>query len=404
MSKSIKFLLVLTLIYLGVGVTLVATAQENQNNETNTDVQLDETITADDLGITEPTLLPDSPFYFLKDWGRGIQSFFTFDKVKKAELKMKFANEKLIEVKKLIEENKDPKIIGKGLKKYEEEIDKIEKTAEKIKDKASNNPNLDKFSDKFIKQQVLQEKILQKLETQVPPEVFEKIKEAREKHLEKFGEVMTKLEEQDKIPEKLEKNLEELKGSKFKNFKNLEILKNLEEKVPEEAKEAIQKAQENALKRLKGDLEKMSSEDQEKFKDYIDKISGNKEKQLEVLENLKSEIQKLPETQKTIKLKEKLEEGKIKVLEKLQQKECKKDDDCPKLKCLPNTKCIGEYFKCIGGKCKIISITPGTCDLKCENFRYSTCPEGCVKKCIPSQCSGNVCTSDCEGSGSCLCP
>ena len=59
------------------------------------DVNLDENVQAQDLGITEPNILPDSPFYFLKEWGRGIQSFFTFGQLKKSELEVKFANERL---------------------------------------------------------------------------------------------------------------------------------------------------------------------------------------------------------------------------------------------------------------------------------------------------------------------
>ncbi|MDP2364758.1 MAG: hypothetical protein Q8M94_13450, partial [Ignavibacteria bacterium] len=87
---------------------------------------------------------------------------------------------------------------------------------------------------------------------------------------------------------------QEIPGSEFKEFKNLEILKELEEKVPEEAKEVIHKAQENVLKRIQGDLEKMSSEDQAKFKEYIENIAGNKEKQMEILDDLKEKLQEKP--------------------------------------------------------------------------------------------------------------
>ncbi|GAI57098.1 unnamed protein product, partial [marine sediment metagenome] len=241
--------------------------------------------------IKEQKLLPDSPFYFLKNWGRGIRSFFTFNKVKKVELRARFANEKLMEVKKMIKEKKSAQDIEKGLENYKKEVEEVKAVADQIKEKATENEEVNKFLDKFTKHQILHHKLLQKLETQVPSEIFEKIEEVRERHLEKFSEVMTKLEDRpEKIGEILEENMEEIKGSKYKNFKNLEILLELEEKVPEQAKEPIQKAQENALKRLKGDLEKMSPEDQEKFGDYIEGISGNKVKQLEILENLRFEI------------------------------------------------------------------------------------------------------------------
>lgn len=272
------------------------------------------------MDVEEPKLLPDSPFYFLKDWGRGIKLFFTFNQVEKIKLREKFTNEKILELKKMVEENKNGEKIKKAAEKYQEEVEKMKAVADKITKKAEDNPKLDKFLDKFTQHQLLHQRILEKLEEQVKPEVLEKIKEAREKHLEKFQEVMLKLGDKDNLPERLEKNLEEIKGSKYKNFKNLEILLELEEKVPDEAKEAIQKAQENALKRLKGDLEKMSAEDQEKFKDYLDKIGGDAASQTEILENLKAEIQKLPETPKTLKLIERLEEGKTGLLNNIEKK------------------------------------------------------------------------------------
>jgi len=293
-------------------------------------VNLDEDVQPQDLGVSEPRLLPDSPFYFLKNWGREIRSFFTFNPIKRAELRMKFANEKLMEAKKIVEKGKDPDghLTKKALENYQEEVDKLKTQSEKIKEKVKENPEVDKFLNKFIHQQTLHQKLLQRLETQVPPQAIEKIEEARERHLERFKDVMLKLEDrEEKITEKLDEILEKQKGSQFKNFKNLEVLKNLEEKVPEEAKDAIRRAQENALKRLKGNLEEMSPEDQERFKEYIERISGEKEKHLEILEDFKAVPVPEAVKEKWERLQEKLEEGKIKIFEKIGEKLEKLD--CP---------------------------------------------------------------------------
>jgi len=304
----------------GGGYSPIITAEEAVN--------LDEDIQPEDLGVSEPKLLPDNPFYFLKNWARGIQNVLTFNPIRKAELRMKFANEKLMEVKKIVQKTQDPEKIKKAAENYQQEVEKIKNQVEKIKEKAKENPQVESFLDKFIHQQTLHQKLLQKLETQVPPEAFEKIEEAREEHLERFKDVMLKLEDRkEKITEKLDKILEEQKGSQFKEFKNLEVLKNLEEKVPEEAKEAIKQAEENALKRLQGDLEKMSPEDQEKFGEYLEKISGENERHLEIMENLKAKIKEVPETPKVLELKERLEEGKTKIFQKIEEKLEKLD--CP---------------------------------------------------------------------------
>ncbi len=298
MDRSIRSFLLTSTIVFAVMFSFNALAQTTTNPSASSttastsitnDVNLDENVQAANLGIKEPSILPNSPFYFLKNWGRAIHYFFTFSSDKKIELRSKFSNEKIIEIKELVKEGADPKTIKNAIQSYKDEIDKIEDSANKIKKNASNDPEIDKFLNKFTKQQILQEKILQKLEKQVPEDVFQKIKEAREKHLKRFGEVMTRLENRkDKITERVEKSLEDQKGSKFKNFKNLEILKNIEETVPEQAQEAIIKAEKNALKRLQGNLEKMSPKDQKRFKDYIDKISGDKEKQLNILEKIRN--------------------------------------------------------------------------------------------------------------------
>ena len=330
MSNTIKILF----LVLGLIFCLASGASAQEATEISADVEeaveADENIQAEDLGISEPRILPDSPFYFLKNWGREIRSFFAFNPITRVELREKFANEKLVELKKMVEEKKSAEMIKKAAEGYQKEVEKTKEAADKIKQKAEENERVGEFLDKFTKQQILHQRILQKLENQVPSEAFEKIKEARERHLESFGEVMNKLEDRtEKVKEVLEKNMEEIKGSIYKNFKNLEILLELEEKVPERAKEAIQSTQENALKRLRGDLEKMSSEDQEKFNEYIREISGEKERHLEILENLRQEVKKIPGIPEAFKLEEILEEGRVKIMEKIEEKT--REINCPEI-------------------------------------------------------------------------
>ena len=266
------------------------------------EVTVDEDITAEDLGISEPKLLPDNPFYFVKNFWRGVRTTFTFNKVKKAELRLRYANERLIEAKKLAEKTGKEEVFQKTLQKYQNDIEKIEVRVEKFKEKAKDNPKIDKFLDKFTEKTVKHQILMDRLEKNLSdkPEVLERIRDTKEKTLEHFGEVMERLEEKDKIPERLEKNMEKIEGSKYKNFKNLEVLMKLEDKVPEQAKEAIQQAQENALKRLHGNLEEMSSGDQERFGEYLEGVSGDQTIHLEIVERLK-------ERKLTPILKEKLE-------------------------------------------------------------------------------------------------
>lgn len=316
MTNINKLLIFLTISVLAISAN-IALAQEDTTvlDATQTASQeviiTEENIQPQDLDVSNPTILPDSPFYFLKNLSRNIQSIFTFNAVAKSELKQKFSNEKLVELQTLIDQKKDNKVIEKATESYKKEIKSLKESVDNIKDKAATSPELKKFLDKFIQKQILQQKILQKLEAQVPAEVFEKIKSARENSLERFGEVMTKLETK---TETIQKNVEAVQGGEFKDFKNLEILKELELKSPEAIKETVRNAGAGSLMRIREKLEGMSSTTQEKFKEYLSETPGNKEKQLEILEDLKSEMKAVPE------MLEKIETGKVRIIKKIEEK------------------------------------------------------------------------------------
>jgi len=311
MIKSIKIIL-LSLVFTAIfGLTSTILAQKVLA-ETTEAVILDENVQASDLGISEPKLLPDSPFYFLKDWGRTIRFFFAFNPLKKVELRHRFASERLIEIQKMVEKKTNPKKITKAISKYEQEISRLKERSDKLKTKATETPELDKFLDKYTRHQTLHHRILQKLENQAPKEVVEKIKEARKQHLERFKEVMLKLENKEKISERIEKGLKEIRGSKFKEFKDLEWLGELEEEFPEEVEKKLKEQQEKILGKLYEKLEKLPPEEQEKFKEYLEEISGDVSEHLGIISLLQSK----EFSEKIRKLIEEAKEKKIEEMEK----------------------------------------------------------------------------------------
>jgi len=320
-----KLVVALTLLSLVI-LTGIALAQENE--ETNATTA--EEITAEDLEVSEPRLLPGSPFYFLKEWARTIQTTFTFNAVAKAKLKEKISNEKLIELKKLVEEKKEQKIIEKGIENYKKGVEEIKAVTDKIKEKAEENVEVGKFLDKFVQQQTLHQQILQKLETQVTTTTFEKIQAVREEHLERFGEVMNKLEaNKEKIQERLEEGLEKISTST---------------------------------------LQKLSTSTQEKIIQIKDRIIEKVEQK---------NVQATP-TAACITLWDpvcgengwtysnecfaKLAGIEVAYKGKCKEKQCQTDADCPQVKCLStgviSAKCANMQTKCVEGECKIISVTP----------------------------------------------
>lgn len=326
--KALKVFLLSFILVLAFGsVWAEKDPSVNQVSEIDSEVEemiaLDEDVQPEDLGISEPRILPDHPFYFLKNWTRGLRTFLTFDPVRKAELRQRFANEKLIELKKMIAQKKKAEEIERATENYQREIERIKTITERIKEKAKENPRIESFLDKYVKHQLLHQRLLERLENQVSPRAFEKIKTARERHLKRFGEVMSRLEDRpEKIREKIERKIKEIRGSEFKSFKNLEILKRLEKVVPEKARPALRQAQENFLRKFKTKLEQIPPERLEKFQAYAERISG--EKQMEILETLRIELKTRPVIRK------KIMEIRERVIEKT--KERAREINCPEIK------------------------------------------------------------------------
>ena len=259
--------------------------------EVNEDVELDENIIADDLDISEQNVLPNNPFYFFKRGWRGIQSAFIFNPVKKAELKLRFADERLIEAKKMaeaVDSKKASDIISKAIENYEKEVKRVKEQMDKFEgiDVERVEKFVERFSDHQIKQQKLINRIEKKLtEKEVSPEIIEKIIEHKERAMEHFANGALSAVNPEVLREKLEKVIEEGSGSEFKHFKNLEILKSLEERVPEEARKSIIRAQENAKKSLNNFLSD-NKENSERFKNFIENSGGDALRKLKVIDEL----------------------------------------------------------------------------------------------------------------------
>ncbi len=280
------------------------------------EVSADENISAQELNVGEPKILPTSRFYFLTKWRRAIRGLFAFGPLRRAKLREKFASEKLLEAKKLAEKTQNSEILKKAIENYKQEMDKIKKNIEKIKAKAENNPKVERFLDKFIQHQALHQRILEKLENNpnIASSTISRIKEARKRHLQRFKEVMLKLSgKKEKIRERLEKNLNAIKGSRFKDFKAIELLERMEENSPEDIKEEIKAARERISEKLKKKLENMPEEQRKRFEEYVEKISGKTEKKKAIIRRLALKMKGRPAAQALRKAEQRLENKNLKL-------------------------------------------------------------------------------------------
>lgn len=304
MASSVKILLI-SMIWLGVWGTVSLAQQEFLPNEILPEISemvaLDEDLPPKDLGISDPRILPDHPLYFLKGFWRGLRGFLTFDPLRKAELKMKFASEKLIEAKKLADRGKLD-LAKEILEKHQLDFDRIKETLKARKDDPRAKRLFEKMTEKIIKHQ----KILDKIEKEVPLKELPKIREIKEKIIKDL------VESQDPqvLAEKIEEIIEKEKGSDFRRLKSLQVLMRVKEKVPEPAQDAINKAIENQIKKLGVEFEKLPSESQAKLKFYLSTIGGDRARILEIL----SEIE---DREISPQIRENIEKAREKVLEKI---------------------------------------------------------------------------------------
>lgn len=253
--------------------SLLLTATVVLAQETTTSQPIDQTqIIAQDLEISEPTLLPSSPFYFFKNLGQSIRLFFTFNPVKKAELQLKYTAEKAIEAKK-VENNKEA--LTKALNNYTKARQKLEKRFEKIKE-TSQNPNIDKLLDKFIEQNEKHQKLFQELidkaTTKTTKNIIDEIvNEIKQQTIK----IPTKFEDAPKVVERLSKTIDKVSEGEFKNFhKILRYEDFINEATDDVLKEKLEKAKEMAIENFATEI-KTQKQAQEKFKDFLTNIKKN---------------------------------------------------------------------------------------------------------------------------------
>lgn len=261
------------------------------------EVKLDTEIKAEDLGVEKARVLPGSFFYGFKNFFRGTQEVLTLNSVKKAELRLQHANEKIIEIQQLAEEQGAEKAseisagvirgINRNFERIANQGDKLKKA--KAKDGQRVEKLLDKIADNSLKQQI----VLQNLQGQVPEKAFAQIEEARQRNLEMFGQVMTKVAENpQELAQRLPRIIENREGSDFKELKAVEILRELEDKAPEETKEALRLAQNALAQRFEQRFAALPEKTRtEKLNNYVEFLPGNAVRQFETLETMKQNFQ-----------------------------------------------------------------------------------------------------------------
>lgn len=251
-------------------------------------------VLAQETELPNPGFTPDNPFYFLEMFTEGIGTFFTFGDLKKAERYATLAAERVAEAQAVVEKGK-PEFAEKTLVRYENQLNNSIARAERAQAKGQSVKNvmeivaegtgkhltviesiLEKVSEKAktaatkAKEVSMtgQKNALRALAEEDPESATEINLKAAEARLnrakvkaeagetEDAEEAITEFENQYKFGEEISQiaqglgkditTVEQLVGRATSI--HLEILAEVYERVPEQAKPAIEKAMETSVK------------------------------------------------------------------------------------------------------------------------------------------------------------
>jgi len=162
-------------------------------------------ILAQETELPKPGLTPDSPFYFLDTLGEKIGMFFTFGAEKKIKKAIKYAEEKLAEVKVMVEKNKT-KALERATQKYQKFIGLANTKTTENKERGKN---VEELATLIIEKTLKHQEILIEVFERVPGEAIEAIQKAIEVSGKGFEEAVQAVTGAKK--EELQQKIEEIR-------------------------------------------------------------------------------------------------------------------------------------------------------------------------------------------------
>jgi hypothetical protein len=174
--------------------------------------------------LPDPGVLPDSPFYFLKNFTENVGTFFTFGEVAKAERYIRLSGIRLSEAKALADKG-NTKAAEEAIKKYE---DYINKGLAKAEEARANKLDVDEVLAKVTENTLKHQTVLADIYKKVPEQAKSAIERAMQASLRGHKEALKAISRQKRqeIMEKVKK------GRKQAEQKLDELKKKHEQKTP----------------------------------------------------------------------------------------------------------------------------------------------------------------------------
>ena len=177
-------------------------------------------------------LLPTSPFYFLKEWWRGLKVGWIRDPIKKSEAQLQILSEKLAETEAIAQKAPKPEVLEKAFSNYANSMDKLKTRLEGLEE-TSENPNIDKLLDRISEAEIRHSEVLDKILERVPQAVAQ-VERVRQNINQTLPLLRLRFENQEEFMNRLENKLQELqplKPAPIGEFRQLRIMDSMQEQL-----------------------------------------------------------------------------------------------------------------------------------------------------------------------------
>ncbi len=205
-------------------------------------------VTFEDLNLREPRILSGDALYFLKNWQRGIQRFFSFGDLRKAAFHSGVMNKLAAEIKVLKEEGNN-ETLNLALRSYRENAECLEEKISSLSESGENSQVdgfLNTLTDRFVKH----EEIFRKLEGLTGVE--EELKKAKEELEMAAATAIIKLDSPEGFKNRMESTLQSFKENHLRELRVVYVLNYIEEKLPEEIRGKIRELETDLISRFEG--------------------------------------------------------------------------------------------------------------------------------------------------------
>lgn len=225
--------------------------------------------------LVDPGTTPASPFHIFDRFGDWVRlNVFTFNPVRKAIIRVEIAEERLSELRAVVEAGGDERVISRAEVLLSRRTEQLENNLEKLDSEGRDIADLvDKFNDLSLKQQGVLERVFDRVPDQAR-DAIEHALERAHRGFEKVSEVAVRQIEKGYLDEvQAQKILERTFNKLGRQIeRRSEALKKIAEELGEVPPE-IQELFEKKLRLLEGEV--FNVESREEFKDVRERIRSH---------------------------------------------------------------------------------------------------------------------------------